>query len=71
MFGGQLMSFGHESVALQSITQTPPVHVPFGQPSVHSAFGSIGFESGVAESGATPAHAMSIVAAHQPSAVHT
>ncbi len=71
MFCGHVKSCVHEPVALQSITQTPPTHVPFGQPSSHSGRASIEpSEVAIEESGATPIHAVS-GAAHQPSVVQT
>jgi hypothetical protein len=67
-----MKSFAHEPTAVQSITQTPATHVPFGQPSSHSGRASVGAVSAVAidESGATPIHEVS-GAAHQPSFVQT
>lgn len=72
MFGGHATSIGHVSVALQSITQTPPMQVPFGQPSSHSGRASAGGASAVAiaASGAAMPQTMS-GAVHQPSPLQT
>lgn len=68
MFGGHVMSSGQVSGALQSITQTPAMHVPFGQPNAHRSPDPS--EVAFAASGAMPRHEVS-GAAHQPSIVQT
>jgi hypothetical protein len=66
--GGHMKSFAHEPVAVQSMTQTPPTHVPFGQPSSHSGRASeVASEVAIAESGVRPTHDEVSGAAHQPS----
>jgi hypothetical protein len=70
-FGGHEKSFAHEPVALQSITQTPATHVPFGQPSSHNGRASaVPSEVTIAASGVTPMQE-DAGAAHQPSVVQT
>jgi hypothetical protein len=75
MFGAQKISPGHESGALQSITQTPCTQVPFVQPIAHSEAASGGVlvfasASGFASSLGPPPQGTS-GAAHQPCAPHT
>jgi hypothetical protein len=73
MFGGQKTSVGHESGALQSITQTPCTQVPFVQPEAQSEPASgrvLASASGFAASAGPLLHAIA-GSAHQPCAPQT
>jgi hypothetical protein len=75
MFGGQKTSLGHESGALQSITQTPCTQEPFVHPIAQSeaASGAVPFVASVSglASSFGPRPQATPRAAHQPCAPQT